>query len=68
MDISIAYNVNEEENSAKNQINLEYTIEEALSNYESIHFLQIRKVDGHYYKENRYKVFLTISSPPPKIA
>lgn len=68
VDISIAYNVNEEESSSKNQINLEYTIEEMDSNYESIHFLQIRKVDGHYYKENGYMVFLSISSPPPKIA
>ncbi|MDR5591246.1 hypothetical protein [Christiangramia sp. SM2212] len=68
VDISIAYNVNEEESSSKNQINLEYTIEELVSNYESIHFLQIRKVDGHYYKENGYKVFLSISSPPPKQA
>jgi len=68
VDVSIAYNVNEEESSSKNQINLEYTIENMVSNYESIHFLQIRKVHGHYYKENGYKVFLSISLPPPKIA
>ncbi|WP_300433807.1 hypothetical protein [Christiangramia sp.] len=68
VDISIAFNVNEEESSSKNQINLEYNIEETVSNYDSIHFLQIRKIDGHFYKENRYKVFLSITSPPPKIA
>ena len=68
VDISIAYNVNEEESSSKNNINLEYKLEETLSNYESIHFLQIRKLNGHYYKDNYYKVFLSISSPPPKIA
>jgi len=68
VDISIAYKVNEEESSSKNQITLEYTIEEMRSNYESIHYLQIRKIDGHYYKENGYKVFLSITSPPPKIA
>ncbi|MDX1761138.1 MAG: hypothetical protein R3218_03200 [Christiangramia sp.] len=68
VDISIAYNVNEEESSSKNQINLEYNIEENLSNYESIHFLQTQKTDGHYYKEINYNVFLSITSPPPKLA
>lgn len=68
VDISIAFNVNEEESSTKNQISLEYTIEEVASNYESIHFLQIRKVDGHYYKENFYDVVLSVTSPPPKRA
>ncbi|GAA4311027.1 hypothetical protein GCM10023115_33460 [Pontixanthobacter gangjinensis] len=68
VDISIAYNLNEEESSTKNQINLEYTLEESFSNYESIHFLQIQKTDGHYYKEINYNVFLSISSPPPKQA
>tara|TARA_B100000929_G_scaffold285515_1_gene269238 strand:- start:579 stop:869 length:291 start_codon:yes stop_codon:yes gene_type:complete len=68
VDISIAYNVNEEESSSKNQISLEYRLEEIVSNYESIHFLQIRKINGHYYKENGYKVFLSISLPPPKLA
>ncbi|QYA24763.1 hypothetical protein G3I01_04325 [Gramella sp. MT6] len=68
VDISIAYNVNEEESSSKNQISFEYNIEEMDSNYESIHFLQIRKTDGHYYKENVYDVCLTVSSPPPKLA
>ncbi|HKJ49797.1 MAG TPA: hypothetical protein VJ973_11935 [Christiangramia sp.] len=68
VDISIAYNVNEEESSSKNQITFEYTIEVMDSNYESIHFLQIRKLDGHYYKENMYNVFLSVTSPPPKQA
>ena len=68
IDISIAYNMNEEESSSKNQINLEYNIEEMVSNYESIHFLQIKKEDGHWYKESAYLVFLSISSPPPKLA
>lgn len=67
VDISIAYNVNEEESSSKNQITFEYNVEEIGSNYDSIHFLQTRKVDGHYYKENGYKVFLSITSPPPKM-
>ena len=68
VDISIAFKVNEEESSSKNQITFEYTIEEMDSNYESIHFLQIRKLDGHYYKENMYNVFLSVTSPPPKKA
>ncbi|SDR88763.1 hypothetical protein [Christiangramia echinicola] len=68
VDISIAYSVNEEESSSKNQITFEYNIEELDSNYESIHFLQLRKLDGHYYKENLYNVFLSVTSPPPKKA
>ena len=66
VDISIAYNVNEEESSTKNQITFEYTLEEMDSNYESIHYLQIRKVDGHHYTENFYDVVLAVTSPPPK--
>lgn len=68
VDISIAYNVNEEESSSKNQITFEYNIEEMDSNYASIHFLQTRKIDSHYYMENVYKVFLPTTSPPPKQA
>ena len=63
VDISIAYNVNEEENSSKNQVALEYTLEELDSNYESIYFLQMLNEDGHYYKESKYKVFIPITSP-----
>lgn len=66
VDISLAYNVNEEESSSKNQITFEYNIESQGSNYQSIHFLQIRKIDGHYYKEHLYDVVLPVTSPPPK--
>lgn len=68
VDISIAYNLNEEESSSKNQISLEYTIEEMVSNFESYHFLQTSEKDAHYYKESRYTVFLSTTSPPPKLA
>ena len=68
VDLSIAYNLNEEESSSKNQISLEYTFEEIVSNYKSIHFLQEHGEDGHYYKETAYDVYLQVSSPPPKIA
>ncbi|WP_026913822.1 hypothetical protein [Christiangramia portivictoriae] len=68
VDISIAYDVNEEESSSKNQISLEYTLEQQESNYHSIQYLQNRTQEGHWYKESRYKVFLSITSPPPKQA
>ena len=68
VDISIAYNVNEEESSSKNQISFEYNIESQDSNYKSFHFLQIKKADGHYYKEHLYDVVLPVTSPPPKQA
>jgi hypothetical protein len=67
IDISIAYNVNEEESSSKNQITFECNIESIDSNYESIHFLQFRKIDEHYYSENLYSVVLPITLPPPKL-
>lgn len=68
VDISIAYQVNEEESSSKNQISFEYTIEEIDSNYDNLYFLQTSEQDAHYYKESRYTVFLSITSPPPKQA
>ncbi len=67
VDISIAFNVNEEESTSKKQVTLEYSSEEVDSNYDSIHFLQTRKIDGHYYQENVYDVCLTVSYPPPKL-
>ncbi|MFV8225444.1 hypothetical protein [Christiangramia aquimixticola] len=66
IDISLAYDVNEEESSSKNQISFEYNLEELHSNCESIHFLKEHNEDVHYYHENCYLVFLDILSPPPK--
>ncbi|MUP45001.1 hypothetical protein E0K83_04495 [Gramella sp. BOM4] len=68
VDISIAYNVNEEESSSKNQISFEYTLEEMESNYESIHFLQTKKEAGFFYLDQHYDVILSVISPPPKFA
>ncbi len=67
MDISFAYNVNEEENSSKNQINFEFHIQDIKSNEESISFLKEHEND-HYYYEKAYRVVLNVLSPPPKQA
>lgn len=68
VDISLVFNVNEEESSSKNQISMEYHLEETPSNYESIHFLQEQKNPGHFYTEDYPVIFLDVISPPPKQA
>lgn len=68
IDISLVFNINEEESSSKNQINMEYRLEETASNYESIHFLQEQKNPGHFYTEAYPIIFLDVISPPPKQA
>lgn len=68
VDITVVFNVNEEESSSKNQISLEYNLEETPSNYESIHFLQEQKNPGHFYTEAYPVIVLDVISPPPKQA
>lgn len=68
VDISYAFNVNEEESSSKNQINLEFHLEEQNSNYTSIHYLQEHQDTGDFYTENYPIVFLDVIYPPPKHA
>lgn len=66
VDVSFAFTANEEENSSKNLMSFEYTIEETHSNHESIHFLQEHSLEGFSYNENNYHVVLDVVSPPPK--
>lgn len=68
VDISFAFNVNEEESSSKNQINLEFNVEEQPNNYASIHFLQKQDFNGDFYTESYPVVFLDVIFPPPKNA
>lgn len=67
MDISFAYNVNEEENSSKNQISFEFHLQEMRNNEESINYLKEHE-DDHSYNEKNYWVVLNVLSPPPKQA
>lgn len=66
VDISFAYTANEEENSSKNLLELQLVIEKDSSNYDSLHFLQEQKANGHYYKFGAELVYLEVLSPPPK--
>lgn len=66
VDLSYAFTASEEENSSKNLLTFEYTIEETHSNHESIHFLQEHSGEGFSYNENNYQVVLDVVSPPPK--
>ncbi len=68
VDVSFAFNVNEEESSSKNQINLEFNFEEQHTNYASIHFLQEQDYTGDFYTEGYPVVFLDGIFPPPKNA
>ena len=68
VDVSFAFNVNEEESSSKNQINLEFNFEEQNTNYASIHFLQEQDYTKDFYTESYPVVFLDVIFPPPKNA
>lgn len=68
IDISVVFNVNEEESSSKSQLNLEFNFEEQKSNYASIHYLQKHTDNGDFYTESYPIVFLDVISPPPQIA
>ncbi|HKL34834.1 MAG TPA: hypothetical protein VJ899_00945 [Salegentibacter sp.] len=68
VDVSFAFNVNEEENSSKNQINLEFNLEKHNSNYASIQYLQKHTLTKDYYSESYPIVSLDVICPPPKQA
>ncbi|MBZ9730276.1 hypothetical protein LB467_11320 [Salegentibacter sp. JZCK2] len=68
IDISLVFDVNEEESSSKNQINLEFNFEKPQSNYASIHYLQEHEYTGDFYTESYPIIFLDIIFPPPKSA
>lgn len=68
VDISMAFTASEEENSAKNQIFLEYTIQDSNSGCTSLHFLQEQAAFNHFYKDGSGLITLDVLSPPPKQA
>ncbi|MDT0641993.1 hypothetical protein RM553_04030 [Zunongwangia sp. F363] len=69
VDVSAAFNVNEEENSSNyNFFEFHFQQNNHPSNYESIHFLQERKVVDHYFDQDYHNIFLDVISPPPKAA
>lgn len=65
--VSLVYSMGEEESSSKNQLSLEYNLEEMASNYESIHYLQELKNPGHFYDRDYPVIFLDVNSPPPRL-
>ena len=68
IDVSVVFNVNEEENSSKNEINLEFNLEKQHSNYSSIHYLQEYTHTEDFYTLSYPIVFLDVICPPPKNA
>lgn len=68
IDISMAFTASEEENSAKNQIIFEYTIQDSHTGSLSHHFLQEQAALNHFYKEGSGLIILDVISPPPKRA
>ncbi len=68
IDVSVAYNVNEEESSSQGNISFEYHYAETQSNYHSIHFLPEQDGPDHFYDEAYPVVDLDVLSPPPKRA
>lgn len=67
-DISMAFTANEEENSSKNQIAFEYTLQDHNTRSISIHFLQKQAAFNYYYKVGHGSISLDVLSPPPKQA
>lgn len=68
VDISMAFTANEEENTSKNQIVFEFTLQDSNHHTISIHFLQEQSVLNPSYKEGYRLVFLDVLSPPPRQA
>jgi len=68
VDVSFAFNINEEESSSKNEINLEFNFEEHRSNYASIQYLQEHTHTDVFYTENYPSITLDVICPPPKSA
>ncbi|MDT0676428.1 hypothetical protein [Autumnicola musiva] len=69
VDVSAAFNVNEEESSSNyNFFEIHFEETNHRSNYDSIHFLQEQKIVDHYFDQDYHNVFLDVISPPPKEA
>ncbi|GHA23536.1 hypothetical protein GCM10007103_00720 [Salinimicrobium marinum] len=66
VDVSFAFTANEEENSSKNLMSLEYKLEENHSNHASILFLKQQLENQFSYRVGYHQVFLDVLSPPPK--
>lgn len=66
VDISFAFNANEEENSAKNHVGFEFLIQEGDKPDLVKQFLRTKSSVKHYYQLADNMVFLEVSSPPPK--
>lgn len=68
VDVSMAFTASEEENSVKNQIVFEYTIQDSDPDSIRIHFSHGQAALNHSYKNGATTVVLEVLSPPPKQA
>lgn len=66
VDISVAYTANEEENSVKNNVLLEFTVQDQSKADLGSQFLLAKSSIEHYYQMAGEIVFLEITSPPPR--
>ena len=67
VDVSLAYTANEEENSVKNNVLLEFTLQEQSKADLGSQFLLAKSSIEHYYQIAGEMVFLDVTSPPPKL-
>lgn len=65
-DISFAFTANEEENSAKNLLNLEFIKDEQANHHEAYLYLREESSAKFYYAEDHHQVYLDVLSPPPR--
>lgn len=68
VDVSLAYTANEEENSVKNNVLLEFTIQEHTNSDLGSQFLLAKSSIEHYYQIAGEMVFLDVTSPPPRFS
>jgi len=66
VDVSIAYTANEEENSLKNNVLLEFIVQDHANSDLGSQFLLSKSSVEHYYQIAGEMVFLDVTSPPPR--
>ena len=68
VDISLAYTANEEENSVKNHVTLEFILQDSSNSDLGSQFLLAKSSKEHYFQVASEMIFLDVTSPPPRQA
>ncbi|MGB7842400.1 MAG: hypothetical protein WBL21_06395 [Salinimicrobium sp.] len=66
VDVAFAFTANEEENSAKNLLNLEFMKDEHTTKPTASLLFNDENTGRFFYDEDHHQVFLEVLSPPPR--